>query len=284
MILQNKLDIIAIQGATKNQILQLLDLLNGKEISVEDVKIEINEKSSEKTKSDDCKYEWYGVGQYEENGNYCGEFCAIFYKPSTLKLIDKGAFWLSEEPEEKGSKSWDAIASRVCVYCKFKNQPGTEFLVFNTHWDQGRDARRQGAKLIRNRIDDMMKQSVCECIVMGDLNCTSSSNTFKILSTGIDEFEEKCKQDSKEENQQQKSNENQKITEKSPLLKNTADLVTSKSNISTFTGYDGEFDTTIDFILVSEYITAKSWNALTDNCPDGRKPSQHRPIVVDLVV
>ncbi|MBS1835698.1 MAG: hypothetical protein JST65_23480 [Acidobacteria bacterium] len=49
------------------------------------------------------EYKWFGVSR---RGNREDEYSAIFYKPSRLKLLESGNFWLSETPDKPGSISW----------------------------------------------------------------------------------------------------------------------------------------------------------------------------------
>ena len=50
-------------------------------------------------------YDYVGVGR--DDGATKGEFSAIFYKRSELKVLQEDSFWLSETPE-KVSVGWDA--------------------------------------------------------------------------------------------------------------------------------------------------------------------------------
>ena len=47
-------------------------------------------------------YQWFGVSR---RGNQTDEHMGVFYKPSRLKLLKQGNFWLSETPEAPGSSS-----------------------------------------------------------------------------------------------------------------------------------------------------------------------------------
>eukprot|EP01080_Neovahlkampfia_damariscottae_P004074 gene4074-7363_t len=120
-----------------------------------------------------------------------GENCPIFYNTDAFELIESGTFWLSEDTEEVGSKSWDAISSRISTWAKFfdksktKEEDSTEgqFLVYNTHWDQGRETRRNGSYILRNAIESKMEEDeIPTVIVLGDFNCTMESNDLSILS------------------------------------------------------------------------------------------------------
>src|SRR4030095_8410303 len=51
------------------------------------------------------KYKYTGVGR--DDGKAKGEYSAIFYDSTRLKLIESATFWLSLTPEVPGSKGWD---------------------------------------------------------------------------------------------------------------------------------------------------------------------------------
>ncbi|KAG2377553.1 hypothetical protein C9374_009069 [Naegleria lovaniensis] len=179
IILESKADIIAIQDGLQHQILDLFTLLN-----------ERQERS---------QYLWFGLGQnYNHNTNeYSGEYITIFYNAEKIELLDQGCFWYSYTPSTKGSRSWDAVAPRLCTWCKFRNIKSSSkrnsFHVFNTHWDIGVEARRNSAYLIREYIENLTCDKDEEnqivqrpCIVMGNLNCLPDSNAVHLLSTGVD--------------------------------------------------------------------------------------------------
>ncbi|MDA7633592.1 endonuclease, partial [bacterium] len=59
-------------------------------------------------------YGFHGVGR--DNGVAKGEFVPIMYRLDRFDLIDAGHFWLSENPEEPGSTSWDTSLTRMCSW------------------------------------------------------------------------------------------------------------------------------------------------------------------------
>ncbi|MBD0285605.1 MAG: endonuclease, partial [Flavisolibacter sp.] len=52
------------------------------------------------------QYKYVGVGR--DDGKQKGEYSAIFYDTARLQLLQTETFWLSEQPNVPGSKSWDA--------------------------------------------------------------------------------------------------------------------------------------------------------------------------------
>ena len=53
-------------------------------------------------------YDVLGVGR--DDGREAGEMAALYFKRSRFEKLDGGHFWLSETPDQAGSKSWGHIA------------------------------------------------------------------------------------------------------------------------------------------------------------------------------
>jgi len=123
------------------------------------------------------KYNWFGWGR--DKGNDEGEFTPIFYKKDKFTVLDKGIFWLSLTPEIAGSKDWDARFPRMVVWGHFKDKrDGKEFYFFNTHMG-GEEARVEGAKILRRKIDQMTHG--LPVVVTGDFNATPDSTPYSIM-------------------------------------------------------------------------------------------------------
>ncbi|MDF1823202.1 MAG: endonuclease/exonuclease/phosphatase family protein [Verrucomicrobiales bacterium] len=117
------------------------------------------------------EYEVYEVPRTPDGG----ESCAIFYRKSRFELLDKGTFWLSEEPEVVASKSWDSSLPRIVSWVRLKERGSGKRVVFaNTHFDhRGAMAREESAKLIRKRIPGIAGEN--PFIITGDFNCADGS-------------------------------------------------------------------------------------------------------------
>lgn len=126
-------------------------------------------------------YESWGVGR--EDGKEAGEQTTLFYKAERFERTDGGHFWLSETPEEPGSKSWDSSLPRIASWVKLTDRanPGAKPLLYvNTHFDhRGAEARRQSAKLIREQIAKLGEG--CRVIVTGDFNAGEGSPPYVAL-------------------------------------------------------------------------------------------------------
>lgn len=124
-------------------------------------------------------YDVLGVGR--DDGKDAGETTALYYKRSRFEKLDGGHFWLSEMPDQPGSKSWDTSLTRMATWVKLRDrlQPKAKPLMFfNTHFDhRGNQARVESAKLIRRKIQEVSK--TCRVIVTGDFNAGEDSEPYR---------------------------------------------------------------------------------------------------------
>lgn len=124
-------------------------------------------------------YKSLGVGR--EDGKEKGEYSAIFYKAKKYEVEKNGQFWLSQQPEEPGSKGWDAACERIVTWCIFKEKKtGLRFVFFNTHFDHvGVLARKESALLLKKRIIEIA--GTLPVILTGDLNVPPLSEAVQTL-------------------------------------------------------------------------------------------------------
>lgn len=120
----------------------------------------------------------FGVGR--DDGREKGEFSPILYRRDRWRVVDGRTRWLSETPEQPGSKSWDAAITRIATRCEFERlDGGRRVVIYNTHFDhRGETARLQSAKLLRNWV----AQETAPCVVMGDFNCTPREAPYQELT------------------------------------------------------------------------------------------------------
>lgn len=124
----------------------------------------------------------YGfVGAGRENGQRGGEMCGIYYRSSRFELIDSGHFWLSDRPEQPGSRSWGSAYPRMVTWAKLRPRVGGEPLcIFNTHFDvYGSRARLESARLLRQRMQTIAPGMAC--IITGDFNDVPESAPYRLL-------------------------------------------------------------------------------------------------------
>jgi len=132
------------------------------------------------------RYKYVGVGR--DDGKTKGEYSAIFYDTSRLKLLQSSTFWLSLTPEIPGSKGWDADITRIVTWAKFSDIKTKKlFFVFNTHFDHiGQEARRESAKLLKQKVKEIA--GTVHVIITGDFNAKPSDEPIKVLLDDPNKF------------------------------------------------------------------------------------------------
>lgn len=84
----------------------------------------------------------------------------------------QGGFWLSDQPDQPGSRGWDACFPRHCTWARLANG----LTVCNTHLDHvGPRSRRQAVELILQRLRPPL-------VVCGDLNEAEDGAAIQRLS------------------------------------------------------------------------------------------------------
>jgi len=118
-------------------------------------------------------YQWFGVSR---RGNREDEHMGVFYKPSKLKVIESGNFWLSETPEVAGSQSWDMTLPRMVTWALFELAGSRKrFYYYNTHFAHRREddaARLKSARLIVERASKI--PAAVPFILTGDFNAPAA--------------------------------------------------------------------------------------------------------------
>ena len=123
------------------------------------------------------QYKSIGVGR--DDGIDQGEFSPILYRPDKYELIRSNTFWLSENPDQPGSKNWDAALTRIATWAIFKdNVSGKQFFVINTHFDhRGKTARLKSAELIKKLTAQLSGN--LPVVLMGDLNTEPAEDPYR---------------------------------------------------------------------------------------------------------
>ncbi len=193
-------------------------------------------------------YNYVGVGR--DDGVTKGEFSAIFYKISELRVLQEDTFWLSETPE-KVSVGWDAALPRICTYAKFELVSSKKrFWHFNTHFDHmGETARAESAKLIVSKIADLM--SFGDVVVLsGDFNAEPHEEPILVLNHSFED---------------------------------PADRVKLQGPVGTFSGFqlDAPLDRRIDYIFTKN-VEIKTYQHLDTKRANGRWISDHLPVLLSF--
>ena len=125
------------------------------------------------------QYDYIGVGR--DDGKEKGEYSAILYRKDRFELKWQKTTWLSEKPEEPGSKSWDAAITRVLTRGGFRDlKTDKQFVYFNTHLDHiGKEARKNSASII---VEAARKESTgLPVIVTGDFNSQPTEDPYQVI-------------------------------------------------------------------------------------------------------
>lgn len=206
-----------------------------------------------------AEYETLGVGR--DDGKDAGEMMAIYYRRDRFEAIDHGHFWLSETPNQVGSKSWDSSLPRMVTWVKLRDrhsQSAEPILFLNTHYDhRGEEARVESAKVIVEWIRKNGQN--CRVVITGDFNAGEGSAPYQVLFSAADAD--------------------------SPPLRDTYRVVhpDRQSKEGTFNGFRLSADSgpRIDWIAVSSQW--KILEAGIDRSHDNeRVPSDHFPITAVL--
>ncbi len=196
-------------------------------------------------------YDYVGAGR--DDGKDAGEHSAILFNTRRLALLDNGDFWFSETPEVPG-KGWDATCcNRICSWAKFKEiETGTEFFVFNVHYDhQGKVARYNSSLLLLERMEKIA--GGFPLFATGDFNAVPEAEPIQLIYNSG------------------KLNDSYQVTLEPPY-----------GTVGTFNSFSLEapMKNRIDYIWVTPGITVERYGVLND-MQHGRFPSDHFPVVID---
>jgi endonuclease/exonuclease/phosphatase family metal-dependent hydrolase len=200
------------------------------------------------------EYQWYGVPR---KGGGDGEHSAVAWRVDRFDPVVCETRWLSEQPGVP-SVGWDAAYYRTATRVRLLDrETGDTFTVWNTHLDnEGVTARRESARLLSEWTTGDDRQATGEepVVLMGDFNAPPGSEPYGIL-TG----------------------------EGSATLRDARDRASEPvgpdGTIHHFTGDPEEH---IDHVFVSPGIDVERHRVVTES-DDGRYPSDHFPVVADLV-
>ena len=180
------------------------------------------------------------------------EGCPIFYSTELYELIDKGSFWLSETPERM-SRDWDSKCYRICSYVILADKTnGQQFVVFNTHLDHVSDeARINGIGVV---LDKIQQFGGLPSMIMGDFNAEEDSETYRSAT--------------------------ESFLDAKYQTENTIGL-----HSATYQNWGESLDRNpIDYLMISKTGFTVEQYKVVDTTYDGVYPSDHFPILVDLVL
>ncbi|MCH2162876.1 MAG: endonuclease/exonuclease/phosphatase family protein [Phycisphaerales bacterium] len=134
--------------------------------------------------------EYAFIARTRERDGVRGEATPLFWRVDRWAIDPKhqGTTWLSETPEEPGSKSWDSSLPRIVTWGRFvEKATGRAVWIYNTHFDhRGTQARLESGRLLARLIGDRAHSDE-PVLVMGDFNCPPDSGPIKAMKTGSGE-------------------------------------------------------------------------------------------------
>ena len=196
-------------------------------------------------------YGYIGVGR--DDGKQKGEYAAVFYQKDKFDLLKQGHFWLSETPDKPG-KGWDADYPRVCTWGQFKaKDTGFSFYFFNVHFDHmGELARKESVRLMLQKVKEIA--GTAPVILLGDFNFSQKDEKYAAMSA-------------------------------SGVFKDAYQLAEVRfAPRGTFNNFeaDANTDERIDHIWLSDEFGVNRYGILTATYGDGRFPSDHFPVMVEV--
>lgn len=205
-----------------------------------------------------CKdglFAYTGEGRMDPPGYGEGEFSCILYRKDSFSVLESKTFWLSETPEVPASKSWNTSLARICTMAKIKDLcTGRVFMLFNTHLDHRSDlAKQNGLKLILTKIAQV--PDGIPCFLTGDFNMTPDAEPIDCVR-------------------------------KTMFYTNDVSETPVAGPEFTYNAYDPPNTPTkhqIDYIFMKTKHKVLSVNVF-DDLVDGFLPSDHYPVVADIVL
>ena len=199
-------------------------------------------------------YTFVGVGR--DDGAQGGEFSPLAWRSERFELLEAGTFWLSPTPDVPG-KAWDAAYPRVATWAVLRDRrSGATVRALNTHFDHvGVVARANAARMIAQWVASGPAADA-PAIVMGDFNSPPGSEPYRILAD----------------------------TARSGLADARAiSRAPPYGPPGTFTAFDiaAATEAPIDHVFVSAGLAVERLAVVTQHW-EGRLPSDHYPVVVDL--
>jgi len=215
-------------------------------------------------------YEYVGTSRDKDPKS--GEQCGILFRKERFEKVDEGQFWLSENPDQRATKSWDSSLPRIATWVVLKDKVNKEksLVLINTHFDhRGSKARLESAKLIRNWIEKNHADDAV--IITGDFNCGESSRPYKALVNKQNDLEIIDSYRAKHSVAGNSDADQTRSGQKEPTKQE-----------GTFSGYRGnKAGARIDWILHSRQFETTKANIDRFNVKD-RYPSDHYPVTAEL--
>jgi endonuclease/exonuclease/phosphatase family metal-dependent hydrolase len=195
------------------------------------------------------------VGYGRDDGDTSGEYAAIFYRNARFLPVKCGRFWLSPTPDEP-SFGWGANHRRMATWSQLLDElTNRRFLVICTHLDhEFEEARVNGVDVVRSWVRSSEVNN--PIVFAGDFN--DGPGGAALQRAFLDFSDSRVRSESKPEGPE-----------------------------GTFNGFDLKNRCTserIDYILLKGDVSVISHNHVDQLSSDGRYPSDHYPVIAELLI
>jgi len=205
----------------------------------------------------------YGeIGVGRDDGRIRGEYCAILYRQERYAVGDSGTFWLSDQPEQVASITWNNACTRICTWARFiEKASGRAFYVYNLHLDHvSQPSREKSAALVVERIGQRTHND--PFVVMGDFNVGEDNPALLYLKG--------------------EASPEGTSPSKTALVDTFRVLHAHATDVGTFNGFRGrKTGSKIDYILAQPDAKVIQ-SQIIQTAYDGRYPSDHFPVSATL--
>jgi Kef-type K+ transport system membrane component KefB/endonuclease/exonuclease/phosphatase family metal-dependent hydrolase len=194
--------------------------------------------------------DWYGEGR--NDGALGGELSPIFFRRRRFDPIDGGTFWLSESPDQPGSRSWGASHPRIATWLVLHDRwTDVDFVVANTHLDHARsETRVEQAKVLLERLFPVVAGR--PLVLVGDLNDRPDSPVFRVFAEVLRDAR-------------------------------AVSAAPPEGPTTTYNGFTApKDDFLIDHVFVDGAVEVRAVRVVDDQGPDGRYLSDHYPVLTSL--
>jgi len=181
------------------------------------------------------------------------EMAPVLLRRAAFALEDSGRFWLSETPDLPGSRSWGAQFARTLTWARLQHRASGQRLIFaSTHFDLVEDAIIEQARVLaawaRRAAGDF------PLLIGGDFNTPRDGPAYRIL------------------------------TAEAGLRDTLRDRQPPLADEGTFHGFGTVTPRpSIDFVLASPGLRTLRAEIDTTASPAGRYPSDHFPVLAEVV-
>lgn len=123
--------------------------------------------------------EQYGIVAQMRDDSIGAEASAVYYLKEKYDLVDSGTFWLSDTPDEFGSKFFASSLPRIATWAKLQNKTSGEIYVhINTHLDHVLEsARVQQIGVLISKVEEFKAQGY-PVVCTGDFNTEEGADAY----------------------------------------------------------------------------------------------------------